>query len=127
MFVIHYSEFDRPKWGLMRLIGRLLGWIAIGAALAVLAIDGWTWMTVGGFRLMAAGEVWFRLDPASLNLSQAVVQRYVANWLWDPVVTSVLLAPAAAVFGALGLVFLGLFRSPSNRRRTSQQNLFPRD
>ncbi len=60
----------------------------------------------GGF-LILLGEVWFAVAPGSLNLTQAVTQRYIAPELWDPGITWVLNQPAVAVFGLLGLAFMG--------------------
>lgn len=57
------------------------------------------------------GEIWFSLSPGSLNLMQAVTQRYVSPDLWDPTIVAVLKLPAilslgllAAIFGAYPLV-----------------------
>ena len=46
------------------------------------------------------GELWFSLSADSLNLMQAVTQRYVSPSLWDPTIVAVLKLPA---IGALGL------------------------
>jgi hypothetical protein len=93
----------------MRWFVRLLGWILMGAALAALAIDAWAW--IGGARkLTAAGELWYRLHPDSLGLTQAVTQRYLFPWLWDPIAVWILLQPAAAVLGVLGFLLAWLAR-----------------
>jgi hypothetical protein len=93
----------------MRTLIRLLGWLILGAALAVLAIDAWAWLG-GARKLTAAGELWYRLDSSSLNTSQAITQRYLFPWLWDPVAVWILLQPAAAVLGVLGLLIIFLAR-----------------
>ncbi len=52
----------------------------------------------------SAGELWFRLDAASLNLVQALVQRYLTPALWDPAIVTLLQWPAwlvAAIPAAL--------------------------
>ncbi|TVQ35279.1 MAG: hypothetical protein EA356_08320 [Geminicoccaceae bacterium] len=51
------------------------------------------------------GELWFNLDPFSLNLTQAVVQRYLHPGLWDAVLLPVLFQPTALVTGLLALLF----------------------
>lgn len=69
-----------------------------------------------GFAIMAAlagstglmtsfGEQWGKLNPANLNLVQAIVQRYLHPALWDPVLVNILLLPGWLVFGAPGLLF----------------------
>lgn len=57
----------------------------------------------------AAGELWYRLNVGSLNLTQAVIQRHVVPYLWDPVVVSALLWPAWGLFAVPGLVLTILF------------------
>lgn len=76
--------------------------LALAAALAVwegvMAAESGTW------RLISFGEVFFRLAPEWLNLAQAVVQRYVWAWLWDPAIQTFLLWPAWPVLGGVGAV-----------------------
>jgi hypothetical protein len=85
-------------------------------ALALLALLYELWMTVGsgGYRPIAAGELWFTLHPYSLNLSQAVIQRYLLPSLWDPVIVALLQWPAWSLLGAPGAVLTLLF-FPRNR------------
>ncbi len=100
---------------------RLIGWILL--VLAVLAAGFEVSLAVGsdGYRLVPFGEIWFRLDQilgtASLNISQAVVQRYVWAWLWEAVVQTILEFPAWAVFGVPGLVLLWIASSRRRPRR----------
>ena len=95
---------------------RLIGGILLVAGLAALGLDLWQGSQTGAFHLSAAGELWFRLHPGSLNLSQAVVQRYLLPELWDPVILTVLLWPAALVLAVPGLVLLAL-GSAGHRRQ----------
>lgn len=46
------------------------------------------------------GEIWFSLSPDSLNLIQAVTQRYISPSLWDPTIVAVLKLPAIVTLGA---------------------------
>jgi len=61
------------------------------------------------------GEVWFALSPNSLNLMQAVTQRYVSPELWDPTIISLLKLPLVAVTGLLSALFAGLWLLLSRR------------
>ena len=65
------------------------------------------------FLPLALGQAWFNLDPESLNLVQAVVERHIWPPLWDPVIITVLRWPAWAVLGLPALVLLIL---PVGRR-----------
>jgi hypothetical protein len=90
----------------MRIVGCSLGWLLV---LAALAVAGWELLApdpVVGLHLRPAGELWFRLNVGSLNLMQAVVERYIWPPLWDPGVVSILQLPALLVFAVPGLVLL---------------------
>ena len=63
-----------------------------------------------GMPFQRLGELLYAIDPEGLNLAQAVIQRYVFAFLWDPVITSILLTPVWIVFGTLALLFAGLAR-----------------
>ena len=80
---------------------------------AMAALDSGIW------RVRVLGEIWFAIDVGSLNLAQAVIQRYLWPFLWEPVITSVLLLPGWAVFGAPGLVLAWTGRTRRRRRARS--------
>ena len=90
-------------------------WIAyLGLMLLLLALGALVYELVaalqfGSYRPIAAGELWFRLHAGSLNVSQAVIQRYVHPGLWDPAIITLLQWPAWSIFGALGAALIVLF------------------
>lgn len=92
------------------LILRLIGYLLALAGLGFLIVDGARTIAAGALTLTAFGQTWYDLDRASLNGAQAVVQRYVAPWLWDPVIATVLTWPTFAVALGLSLVFVILGR-----------------
>jgi hypothetical protein len=94
---------------------RLIGLLLLAAAIAVLVWEAMGLVQYGEWRLIAFGEIAFRLAPESLNLAQAVTQRYVAPWLWDPVIQTFLLWPAWPILGGLAVLFLAWGR-PRRRR-----------
>ena len=108
------------------MIGRLIGWVFFLVGLAVLVRDVLVWIDTKNWAPIALGQLWFDLDRSSLNLVQAVVQRYVHPFLWDPIIVTILLCWAFAVLMVLGLVILALFgwrtrararaRAPLSRR-----------
>jgi hypothetical protein len=71
---------------------------------ALLAYDLTGPPAAGGGFFHTGGEVWFALSPDTLNLSQAIVQRYLLPQLWDPVLVSLLRLPAAGLAGILTLL-----------------------
>ena len=100
-------------------VGRILGWFLILGALVVVAMEAYAWLDRGTYHIMAAGELWYKESPNTLNLLQVVVQRYIAAFLWDYAIRPVLLMPAWLVLGVLGILCLFIFRRRTQRRRHS--------
>lgn len=98
-------------------IGRAIGWILLLAALAAAGYETYAAIHAGSWRPIALGELWYKLSPATLNGAQAGIQRYIAPWLWEPVITTVLLWPAWAVFGVPGAVLVWFCRRRSGAPR----------
>ena len=101
------------------LIRRILGWLLVLAALLIAASEIHAWLGQGSYHRFAVGELWYKASPSSLNLFQAVVQRYIEPALWDAVVRPFLLVPAWAVLGVPGGLLLLLGRRHARRRRQS--------
>src|ERR1700680_2447534 len=106
------------------MIGRLIGWVIFLAGLAVLARDVFVWIDTKHWAPIPLGQLWFDLNRSSLNLVQAVVQRYLHPFLWDPIIVTVLLWWAFAVLMVLGVLILALSgrraraRAPLSRHPT---------
>ena len=99
---------------------RLLGLLLLAASVVSVGYDIIATFTgsVGGL-MMSVGEQWGKLNPASLNLVQAIVQRYLHPALWDPLLVNILLLPAWLVFGAPGLLLYLLGREREFKDRVA--------
>lgn len=86
-----------------------VGLIFLGLATASLAYELWQASVSGGYRMIAAGELWFKLHGPSLNFSQAIIQRYIHPALWDPGIITLLKWPAWSLFGTVGAILTILF------------------
>jgi hypothetical protein len=95
------------------MIGRLIGWIIFLASAAVLVRDLLIWIDTSHWAPMALGQLWYELNRSSLNLVQAVTQRYIHPFLWDPIIVSILLSWAFVVLMVLGVLILAVFRKRS--------------
>lgn len=84
------------------MIVRTIGVALLAAGLGIAIFDIVQWMMAGVLDPTTLGGMWFAIHKASLNFTQAVIQRYIAPWLWDPVIQWVLLQPAAAVLALPG-------------------------
>ena len=97
------------------IVGRLIGWIALLAGAAVLVRDLLVWIDTKHWAPIALGQLWYQLNRSSLNLTQAVVQRYIHPFLWDSIIVSILLSWAFLVLMGLGALLLVLFRRRARR------------
>lgn len=107
----------------MRTVLLCLGWIFAAIAAALLARDIYALVEEGAFRPLATGFVWYTLHPSSLQLAEAAISRYVSQFLWHPVISTVLVWPAFAVSGGIAaLLLLGGRRPtrPNARNRSSE-------
>src|SRR6201987_1053997 len=91
------------------IVGRVIGWIVLLAGAAVLVRDGLVWIDTKHWAPIALGQLWYELNRSSLNLVQAVVQRYIHPFLWDPIIVSILLSWAFLVLMVLGALLLVVF------------------
>lgn len=93
-----------------RFLSPLLLLAAIFLMLAVIALgfDVAAWVREGEWMPVPLGQAWYSLDSESLNLAQAVVQRYLSANLWDTLVLPLLTLPTWVVPAALGGFFLFL-------------------
>lgn len=71
------------------------------------------------FEFQPLGQIWFDIDAASLNLFQAIVERYITPKLWDMVILPVLYWPAFLVFLVPGLALFLLCMLIRRRRRSA--------
>jgi ABC-type Fe3+ transport system permease subunit len=98
------------------IVGRFLGWLLVLAGLVVLGRDLLLWWDTGRFVPIVLGQLWYDLSPNTLQLAQPAIQRHVSPYLWDPIIQTILLWWAAAVFLVPGLILLALFRRREPRR-----------
>ena len=96
---------------IMRLWAHIVGWATLIVALLIAMRDGLSSLDQNTLVIRPLGRIWYEIDPPSLNLAQAVVERYLAAWLWDPLIITFLQIPGVAVFGVAGILFLLLSRS----------------
>ena len=89
---------------------RIIGWILVLAGAAVLVRDVISFFEKHLWAPLALGQLWYELDRSSLNLAQAVIQRYVSPFVWDRIIVAVLLCWASTVLLGLGAVVLLLAR-----------------
>ena len=96
---------------------RILAWLGalfVAAGIAALVYEAVLALQTGAWRIVLAGQIWFELHNPSLNLAQAIVQRYLHPYLWDPLIAGFLQWPLWASLGGVGIVLTIVF---GGRRR----------
>lgn len=99
---------------MFRFLARSLSFWLFAAALVAFVHDGANSIAASELKIASIGEVWFGLSPPSINLTQAVIERYTLPFLWDPVLVSFLSLPAGIALMLISFLFAFLGR----RRRS---------
>ena len=105
----------------MRLVVVVIGWILLALGVAILCHDLVKWILSGVFEVIDVGLFWFLVHPDSLKLAEPAIARHIHPFLWHPVMSSILLAPAFLIFGVPGVMLLYLTR---RHARPSHGDLF---
>lgn len=104
----------------MTVAGRIIGWALFLIGVAVGGYEVISGLIAPEYRMIALGELWFKVDAGSLNALQAGIQRYIAPWLWDSVMLPILQLPAWTVFAVPGAVFIVGFHRLARKRRAGR-------
>lgn len=99
---------------MIRFLFRLLGLWILATAFVLLIYDGTKSIAGNAVIITKVGDVWANIHQTSLLLLQPAIERHVAEWLWDPVILTVLEQPAWLVLGivAILLILLGRRKKP---------------
>jgi len=95
---------------MIRFLLRTLGLLFLAAAFIFLVYDGTKSIAANMLLYSKVDEVWSLLHTASLQQLQPLIEKKAPHWLWDPVVTTILNAPAIVAFGIVGAILLLLGR-----------------
>jgi hypothetical protein len=124
--MLQYGELERERGRLVMVVGRIIGWIFLLIGLFVLSrdlillgigYDLFAWLNTRHAAPIVLGELWYAINPASLQLLQPAIQRHIHPALWDWVVQPMLLWWAWPVFTVLGSALLLLCRRRGDRPR----------
>ena len=99
------------------IVGRLIGWLLVIAALTTVGHDIWGLSDTGHFQVSTLGQLWAEIHRGGLSLPQPTVQRSVPAWLWDWLISPLLQAPAVLTLVIPGALLIWLCRRRDRRRR----------
>lgn len=96
---------------------RLLGSWSLIVAIVALVADVTRSLALGGsLAFTSLGRQWMDLSPSSLKALQAMTERSVSSYAWDPIATFVLETPTWVVFATIGVL---LYLSGRRRERVN--------
>jgi len=111
-FALSYAA-EKQIWSLMfRFLSRFLGLIAVAGAFVGLIVDGARTIANAQLDYTPLGQILFQALPNHFPMLEPAITRHVHPFLWDPVLLSFLLAPAALVSLGIGLILMWLGRKP---------------
>ena len=98
---------------LLRILG---GWFVIAAIIALVNDVTVSYQTGAKLTFASLGKDWEMFGRGSFELVQAGIEKHVSHGLWDPVLLTVLKAPAFGVLAAIGVLIyvIGLRRRRLN-------------
>ena len=100
---------------ILRFILRFFGALALLFAALALGVALSLSIEAGGPAFRPLGEWWFVMSKSTLNLMQAVIQRYLLPEIWDPGVQTILLWPAWGVLMPVGFLLRWLGKKRRDR------------
>ena len=95
---------------MIKIFFRILGLLTLALALITAVLDLTRSIADSAIVMTPLGQDWFNFSLSSLNLAQAIVQRYIHPAIWDPGIQSILQLPSWVVFGVLAMLFFWIGR-----------------
>lgn len=95
---------------MIKVFFRILGLFTLAIALITAVLDLTRSIADSAIVMTPLGKDWFDLSLSSLNLTQAIVQRYIHPAIWDPGIQTILQLPSWVVFSVLAILFFWVGR-----------------
>lgn len=105
------------KVSMIRAILRLFSSIALSVAVIMAVLDATRSIAVEQIIMTPLGVSWASLSPASLEAIEKTFATNLPHFLWDPLMTGLLLQPGFAVFAVLALLLALAGRRPQTHRQ----------
>jgi len=91
---------------MIRFLFRLIGLLCLAAAFLLLVYDGTKSIAASQFYFTSVRVLWDLINAASLAQLKPLILPYARGFLWDPVMLTILAAPAWGLFGVLGILLI---------------------
>jgi hypothetical protein len=100
------DDVNESFGAMIRFLFRLLGLLCLAAAFLLLVYDGTKSIAASRLYLTSVRMLWDLVNAASLANLKPLIQPYAGGFLWDPVMVSILAAPAWSLLGVLGILLI---------------------
>lgn len=99
---------------MIRFLFRLLGLLCLAAAFLLLVYDGTKSIAADRLYFTSVRTLWDLVNAASLAKLKPLILPYAGGFVWDPIMLTILTAPAWSLFGVVGilLILLGRRKKP---------------
>jgi hypothetical protein len=95
---------------MIRFLFRFIGVLCLAAAFILVIYDGTKSIAGNRLYLTSVQALWELINAGSLAQLKPQIQAYAGGFLWDPLMVTLLAAPAWAALGILGIVLVLLGR-----------------
>jgi len=95
---------------MIRFLLRFIGLLLLAAAFILVIYDGTKSIAANNLFFTSVRTLWDLVNAGSLAQLRPLISPYAGGILWDPVMVSVLAAPACSLLGFFGIVFILLGR-----------------
>jgi len=91
---------------MIRFLFRFLGLICLAAAFILVIYDGTKSIACNSLFLTTVRALWELFNAGGLARLKPLIEPYAGGLLWDPVMVSLLAAPAWSLLGLFGILLL---------------------
>jgi hypothetical protein len=95
---------------MIRFLFRFIGLISLAAAFILVIYDGTKSIAGNSLSLTTVQALWQLINAGSLAKVKPLIDHYAGGLLWDPMMLSILAAPAWGLLGLFGILLLILGR-----------------
>lgn len=100
---------------LFSFVFRFLGFVILALALVLAILDITRSITASSLIMTSLGEAWAGFNPVSFAAAKEVITSSLPPFVWDSVITLILVLPSWLMFWLLAMILLWLGQKRNNR------------
>ena len=91
---------------MIRFLLRFIGLICLAGAFILVIYDGMKSIAGNSVYFTSVQTLWELINAGSLARLKPLIDPYANGFLWDPLMLAILAAPACALLGGFGILFI---------------------